>query len=366
MSNMKESFSIVVPVLNAKQYLRDCLNSILAAAERYPNCELIVLDNGSQDGSYELLLEEYSTRAQVQQIPGIPVSALRNRGAALAKGEYLAFVDSDCTIGEDYFEQANKLLKSGTDVTGSKCGLPDHPHWVEEAWHRIHADERDGPVKYINSGNLVVRREAFIKVGGFDETMISSEDADLGVRLNLAGFRIYQAQAVRATHLNGDKGLGTFFRKSAWRSMGMFGMFRNDWFSKPVFMNAAYLLLWIAAIALLFSHIKPVLIFALFLFLVNLAPGFSVGYYAWRVKCKSPVILLKALLLYHVYFLARFYVTWKVVGSWLGLSQGIVAFSARLHSSGRVPMSRPDSKGNTLSTPASAAESAATGLRDRH
>ncbi len=60
MAEIKNKFSVVVPVLNSKDHLRGCLDSIQAAMERYGNAELIVLDNGSDDGSYEILCEEYA------------------------------------------------------------------------------------------------------------------------------------------------------------------------------------------------------------------------------------------------------------------------------------------------------------------
>src|SRR5208282_5458299 len=102
MSEIAGKFSVIVPVFNGKQHLRASLDSILAAMERYGNAELIVIDNGSTDGSYEVLLNEYGTRARVLQIRGITVAAMRNRGTALADGEYLSFIDSDILIGTDY------------------------------------------------------------------------------------------------------------------------------------------------------------------------------------------------------------------------------------------------------------------------
>jgi len=58
MPEIRDKFSVVVPVLNAKDFLHRSLDSILAAMDRYGNAELVVLDNGSTDGSYEILLQE--------------------------------------------------------------------------------------------------------------------------------------------------------------------------------------------------------------------------------------------------------------------------------------------------------------------
>jgi glycosyltransferase involved in cell wall biosynthesis len=331
----KNRFSVVVPVLNSKKYLRACIESILRAIEGYGNAELIVLDNGSVDGSYEILLNEYTDRARIQQIRGVPVGALRNRGAALAEGEFVAFIDSDCTVIPDYFEQALAVLQhTNADATGSEYGLDDSCHWIEKTWYLIHTPSSDGLVKFIPAGNFVIRRAAFLAVGGFDENMISCEDMDLCARLNGAGFRIYQTHCVRALHAGGDKSLRVFFRKSAWRSMGMLGMLRNSWLFKPVFALSAYVLLWAVALAnLVGSHSSLTTRIALFIVLVNLVPVLTIIYRGWQVKrFHAP---LKSLLLYHLYFLAQLFAMWKVVVS-LGRSpEAKHAISVRLYGSGK-------------------------------
>lgn len=306
MHEIKGRFSVIMPVLNSREYLPSCVDSILAAMTRYGNAELIVIDNGSTDGSYELLLNEYAGRLRVQQIPKLTVAGLRNRGAALATSEFLAFIDSDCLIGLDYFEQALAVLRGGADATGSKVALEDSPHWIEKTWHDIHTRTKDGFVGYINSGNFVIRRQVFLDVGGFDPSMVTTEDAELGLRLNHNGFKLYEAHRVRAVHLRADKSLRVFFRKTAWRSLGMFGLLKNTWISKPVVITFAHLILCLAAVTTIFLVHLPLtvrLVVAVLLF--NIAPTISVLYRGLQMKhFYAP---LRAILLYHVYFLARFY-----------------------------------------------------------
>jgi glycosyltransferase involved in cell wall biosynthesis len=158
---VKDKFSVVVPVLNSKPHLRACLDSILRAMANYGNAELIVLDNGSDDGSYEILMNEYNGRARVEQFPGISVSALRNRGASLSDGEFISFIDSDCIIVPDYFTLASQVLRNSGDATGSQQVLEDDsPNWIERTWHAVHVAEADGYVKSISSANFVIKREA--------------------------------------------------------------------------------------------------------------------------------------------------------------------------------------------------------------
>jgi glycosyltransferase involved in cell wall biosynthesis len=329
-------FSVIVPVLNSKQHLRACLNSIQEAMENYGNAELIILDNGSEDGSYEILLNEYCARATIQQIRGIGVSALRNHGAQLANGEFLAFIDSDCVIVPDYFEQAlNALLHSGADATGSEYALDDSYSWIEETWYVMHTPSSDGFVKFISAGNFVIRRQTFLAVNGFDESMISVEDQDLGVRLNKAGFRIYQTHAVRAFHPGGDKSLRVFFLKNTWRSMGIFGMLKNTVLFKPIitiFIHA--LLVTLSLVYLVGGHAALVQRVAIFAILSNLAPVLTVIYRAGQTgRFYRP---LQGILLYHIYFLAQLYAVWNIAKSWGASPEVKHARSVRLYRSAKV------------------------------
>jgi len=329
-------FSVIVPVLNSKQHLRACLNSILEAIKNHGNAELIVLDNGSEDGSYEILLNEYHGRAKVQQVRGIGVSALRNRGAQLADGEFLAFIDSDCVVIPDYFDQALQALKrSGADATGSEYALDDSGNWIEKTWYVMHTPSDDGFVKFISAGNFVVRREAFLAVNGFDESMISVEDQDLGVRLNHAGFKIYQAHAVKAFHPGSDKSLRVFFLKNTWRSMGIFGMLKNTLIFKPVITIFTHALLVILALAyLIMGHASVFTRIAIFVLLTNLAPMLTVLYRAWQTgRFYRP---FQCMLLYHIYFLAQLYAVWNIVKSWGASPEVKHARSVRLYRSAKV------------------------------
>lgn len=340
MVEIKDKFSIVVPVLNSKSHLRGCLSSILAAMEQYGNAELIVLDNGSEDGSYEILSDEYAGRARIQQIRGVTVSELRNRGADLADGEFIAFIDSDCLIGPDYFEQALPILRNLADVTGSQYALEDGCHWIQKTWYMLHVPARDGMVNYIVAGNLVIKRQAFFSVGGFDERMVSCEDNDLGLRLNQAGFKVYQSQAVRALHPGGEQSLSVFFRKTAWRSMGMFRMMKHSWMNKPLVITFAHLVFCLVAIANLFgSHASLLARMVVSLLLVNLAPVLTVLFYWLRVKrLYAP---LRSLLLYHLWFLARFYAMAMMVSSLGASTERKVAIGGRLHSPPQTRNSAP-------------------------
>ena len=109
--------SVIIPVYNVEQYLRRCIDSVLA--QTYTDLEIILVDDGSPDGS-GAICDEYAakdSRIKVIHQANAGVSAARNAGMDLASGEYLAFIDSDDFIEPEMYEQMLAAAeKTGADV----------------------------------------------------------------------------------------------------------------------------------------------------------------------------------------------------------------------------------------------------------
>jgi glycosyltransferase involved in cell wall biosynthesis len=310
-------FSVIVPVFNSRRHLKVSLDSVVGAVEHYGNAELIVLDNGSTDGSYEILQTEYC-HAKVLSVPGLTIAALRNRGAEQAEGEYLAFIDSDCLVPANYFDQALGVFNSVTAAaTGSTCELPDTATWIERSWNALHVRRKDGYVNYLNSGNLVVKSAAFREVGGFNSTLVTGEDAELANRLTRAGLGIYESHRVRAIHLGIPRSLGQFVRRQAWYGQGTFGDLRR-W--KPLTTILLYLVFVVIGLLNLYFSPGPVVVrLGIFVLLFNLIPALAVGYrFSQRGQLISP---LPSLILYHCFYFGRL----------CGLARVIVSSAARTY-----------------------------------
>ena len=105
--------SIVMPVYNAEKYLRKSIESILH--QTYPVWELILIDNGSEDDSFEIC-QEYARKEDriytLHQYQNKGVSEARNLGVEKATGKYITFLDADDWVAEDYLEQLVKTAKS--------------------------------------------------------------------------------------------------------------------------------------------------------------------------------------------------------------------------------------------------------------
>ena len=97
--------SIVVPIYNTAQFLRACLDSIIS--QSYEDFECILVDDGSVDESLEIC-KEYAHRDPrfvVIHQDNLGVSSARNKGIKIARGEYLAFIDSDDWVDPDYLKE---------------------------------------------------------------------------------------------------------------------------------------------------------------------------------------------------------------------------------------------------------------------
>ena len=85
--------SIIVPIYNAEQFLRECIDSILS--QNYSNIEIILVNDGSRDGSLNICQSYDDSRIVLIDKENAGVSSARNAGLKVAKGEYIAFIDAD-------------------------------------------------------------------------------------------------------------------------------------------------------------------------------------------------------------------------------------------------------------------------------
>jgi glycosyltransferase involved in cell wall biosynthesis len=203
-------------VRNDAGRLRRCLASLQANRPRGAQVEIIVVDNGSIDGSPAVAT---AAGAIVMDCPGLRVSELRNRGAAAASGEILAFIDADHEIVPEWVEHAVVTLGSDSvAAVGAAYRAPSNGTWVQKTYdllRRHHEEIRE--VEWLASGNMAVWRDSFLQVGGFDETLETCEDVDLCRRLRAQGMRVLHDPRLRSVHLGDPASLAEVFRGELWR-----------------------------------------------------------------------------------------------------------------------------------------------------
>ena len=208
--------SFVVPVKNDAGRLRSCLEAIWRNRREGLTLEIIVADNGSTDTSVDVA---EAAGARVLRLPSIGVSELRNRAAATATGEALAFVDADHVIASSWLPSAAAALSDErVGAAGAVYSAPTDGTWVQHAYGALRGKTiHFGDTAWLGSGNLVVRRTAFEAIHGFDTSLDTCEDVDLCQRLRAAGWRVVSDPGLESVHLGDPPTLGALFRAERWR-----------------------------------------------------------------------------------------------------------------------------------------------------
>ncbi len=210
--------SVIIPTLNEEKMIGKCLDCLEESEFPRSWFEVIVVDNGSTDRTMEIG-RSYSSRLNmvVVQKAGVNISALRNLGAAEAKGKILAFLDADCLVPRNWLKSAAQQLQfEAAGIVGGNISIPPGSRWVARAWYGVAYAPTSGEVSYVPSGNLLVRRSRFFRVGGFTESLKTSEDVDLCARARTAGLPIRAVPEMAVVHLRTPQTLGAFYRRERW------------------------------------------------------------------------------------------------------------------------------------------------------
>ncbi len=204
-THAQPSVSVVVPVYNGAGFLDRCLTSLrLSDTDDF---ECIVVDDGSTDSSAAVAARHGATVLPLDSRGG-PAHA-RNRGADLARGEVLLFLDADVCPHPDTVRRMSDHLASNPQaqaVMGSYDDAPADPHFVAQyknlLHHFVHQQSRTDAWTFW-AGCGAVRRSAFQQIGGFDESYARPciEDIELGMRMHARGWRLDLNPTIQVTHL---------------------------------------------------------------------------------------------------------------------------------------------------------------------
>lgn len=220
--------SIVIPMFDEARHISRTLQAARAAADAAGvACELIVVDNGSQDEG-PALAEKAGARVLHQ--PGLHIGALRNRGAAAAGYESLAFLDADIEVPLDWLRQwMSRHERGDADVLALACDTPPQAPWYARAWQRrsLPATAELRP-NWLPSANLCLTRETFETSGGFDEQLRTGEDKDLGLRLHHVGARQLMLKSPVVLHWGYEGSWREWFGKELWRQSSHLQLMHNQ------------------------------------------------------------------------------------------------------------------------------------------
>jgi GT2 family glycosyltransferase len=211
------TLTVIIPVRNDADRLHACLESVSQACTNAgASPQIMVADNGSTDDSPAVARH---AGALVLDLPGLRVSAMRNRAAAAARADLLAFIDADHVIDGGWVRAVLEVFDRDDIVAaGAPYVPPDPATWVQRLYDAFR-DHRPGlhDVEWLGSGNLVVRRISFEQAGGFDVTLEACEDVDLCRKLRAMGGRLVADSRLRSVHHGDPATLRALFLSELWR-----------------------------------------------------------------------------------------------------------------------------------------------------
>jgi len=178
--------SVVVCAYDAADTLADCLTSLDALT--YPDVEVIVVDDGSRDGTGDIA-RGYSD-VRVIEVPNGGLSAARNAGLAAATGEIIAYTDADVRVDPDWLTYlVQPLLSSDVAGVGGPNVVPADDPWVSQCVARapggpIHVMLDDRIAEHVPGCNMAFRRDALLAADGFNPVYVrAGDDVDICWRL---------------------------------------------------------------------------------------------------------------------------------------------------------------------------------------
>lgn len=195
--------SVIIVTYNSEKYITNCLNSLCTQA--YHPIEIIVFDNASSDKTVKLIQSTFPEVNLHVNSKNIGFAAANNRAACLAKGKYLAFLNPDTTVDNDWIKPMIETLINNpmTGAVTPQIVFAHNPALINTCGNSVHLSgltfcEHYGqpvidcdpyPVSAISGAAFVISSNLFQKLGGFEERLFMYyEDTDLSLRIQCAGF----------------------------------------------------------------------------------------------------------------------------------------------------------------------------------
>lgn len=228
--------SVIIVNYNVKYFLEVCLHSVLRATNGF-DAEVIVVDNNSTDGSMQMVAEKFPTVIRIENKDNAGFGKANNQGVAIAKGEYILFLNPDTVMPEDFFTKTigymdahpeagsigPKLLDGkGQFAPDGKKSFPSlsvaifkttginkvfskSPYFNK--YYAVHiGDDETAAVDVLSGCCMLVRTSVLPKIGGaFDEDyFMYCEDVDLSYRIQKAGYQNIYFPEATLIHYKGE------------------------------------------------------------------------------------------------------------------------------------------------------------------
>lgn len=232
--NKKVDLSVIILNYNTKDLLNDCLNS-LNKVKSEVNFEVIVCDNGSTDGSIEMLKKSFKNVVLVENNANLGFAKGNNTARKIVKGEYILFLNSDTVVYKNTIFETLNYLKKHPDVGGVTCKLvlPNndldrdarrsfptpfvalthfsfldrlfpHSELLSKYWYGYINPDITHEIDVIQGAYFMSPKKILDKVDWFDEEyFLDAEDIDLSYKIKMLGYKLVYFPKVKILHIKG-------------------------------------------------------------------------------------------------------------------------------------------------------------------
>ena len=207
----RESVSAIIPVHNSAKYIEETIKSLLNQSVKFD--EIIIVDSASTDNTVEVITKFKQVKL-IHLDVDVERIVTRNVGWKAAKGNIIAFVDSDLVLVKDWLKEVLKGFDQGHIAVVDRRAVENPTTYIAKM--NDHFFDVRFTDRYRPFTAWVIRRDVLEKLGWLDESIIGFEDIDLGDRLYSAGHKIYFAKNAIAYHKGEPKNFETEMRRHFW------------------------------------------------------------------------------------------------------------------------------------------------------
>ena len=227
--------SIIIVNYNVKEFLQNLLHSIDKASLNISH-EIIIVDNASDDGSVELISEKFPSVKLIANTENLGFGKANNQALEIASGKYLLLINPDTIVSEDTLDKMIRFFEDNSEAGLAGCKILNPDGSLQLACRRsfpgpwtsfckvtglstlfpksklfarynlTYLDEdKTYEVDAISGSFMMMRKETYDKVGGFDEEFFMyGEDLDLCYRIQQAGFKVFYSHTTQIIHYKGE------------------------------------------------------------------------------------------------------------------------------------------------------------------
>ena len=227
--------SIIIVNYNVKEFLQNLLHSIEKASSNISK-EIIIIDNASDDGSVEVIKEKFPSVKLIENKVNVGFGRANNQGLAIARGNYILFINPDCIVSEDTFSNMISFFENNSECGLAGCKILNFDGTLQLACRRsfpgpwtsftkvtglsnifpktrifarynlTYLDEnKTHEVDAVSGSFMMIRKEVYEKVSGFDEQFFMyGEDLDLCYRIQKSGYKVFYVHSTQVIHYKGE------------------------------------------------------------------------------------------------------------------------------------------------------------------